>query len=174
MALPGVALSSYCPFVDLAVARYQRDSIAGLELSPVVRTELVQVLPERTLTVRRAGTQVRVLLEGLGPGGPVANRVDVILEQCKPPRGMMAASVDLTAVGPVQDGVVAWTTVPGGAHQTALNAAVELSLPSQSLAAFRIRVREVEFIGGPEAAATATPQELSERVVFTDVVMAPG
>jgi hypothetical protein len=53
------------PFVRLAVARYQPDSIAGCHLSPVVMTDWAQPLPERTLTVSRPSIQgVRVTLTG--------------------------------------------------------------------------------------------------------------
>lgn len=41
------------PFVRLAVARYQPDSLAECALSPVVMTDWVQPLPERTATVSR-------------------------------------------------------------------------------------------------------------------------
>ena len=36
---------SYRPLVRLAVARYQPNSLPGLELSPAVATDLVQLLP---------------------------------------------------------------------------------------------------------------------------------
>ncbi len=39
-------INSYCPFVRLAVARYQPDSLPNLHLSSVVATSLVQVMPE--------------------------------------------------------------------------------------------------------------------------------
>jgi hypothetical protein len=44
---------SLWPFVRLAVARYQPDSIPGAELSPVGLTDWVQPLPERAATVSR-------------------------------------------------------------------------------------------------------------------------
>lgn len=37
--------------VRLAVARYQPNSLPGLELSPAVTTDLVQLLPDRTVTM---------------------------------------------------------------------------------------------------------------------------
>lgn len=42
----------YCPFVRLALARYQPSSIAGLELSRVVLADYVQLLPQRTVGVQ--------------------------------------------------------------------------------------------------------------------------
>jgi hypothetical protein len=174
VALPGVAASSYCPFVQLAVARYQRDSITDHDLSPVVRTDMVQLQPDRTLTVRRSGELLFVALEGLGPAAPVANRVDVVLEHCDLPPGMDAADVDLTAFAPPGAGMPAWAPLPGGTRQTGLGAgAVQLPIPPGP-GALRVRVREVELIGGEPGPQTATPGELTERVVFTDAVMPPA
>ena len=60
------ATSSLWPFVRLAVARYQPNSIAGCELSGVALTSWVQPLPTRTLTVSRPdATHVQVTLTGV-------------------------------------------------------------------------------------------------------------
>jgi hypothetical protein len=109
IALPGVAKAEYCPFVQLAVARYQPNSIEGHELSQVVQTEMVPLLPERTLSVNSSQSGfVEVRLEGVDrPRSSTyfRNRVDVILEQLVlggdpilPPE-MPASAVDLTALG---------------------------------------------------------------------------
>ncbi len=53
------------PFVRLAVARYQPNSLPGLELSPVVLCDFAQLPPERTLTVSRPDARsVRVTVSG--------------------------------------------------------------------------------------------------------------
>jgi hypothetical protein len=41
----------YCPFVRLALTRYQPDSLPGLELSRVVLADFVQLWPDRQVTV---------------------------------------------------------------------------------------------------------------------------
>jgi hypothetical protein len=177
VSLPGVASSSYCPFVRLAVARYQPDSIADHHLSPIVRADLTQVLPDRTLTVTQTGNVVGVALAGLGPAGPQDNRVEVVLEHCDPPPGVPASAIALTALTADGD-APAWRRVEGATHQTQLGAApVSLTLPLGG-GAFRVRVREVELIGAepgvpPPASALATPGELGERVTFTDTVALP-
>jgi hypothetical protein len=173
VAVPGLATQSYSPFVQLAVARYQPSSIDGHELSRVVRTDMTPLLPDRRLTVRRGGGVVRVLLEGLGPTGPELNRLDVVLETCRPGPGVGAGEVDLVAFGPPADGVTAWQPVPDTARQVDLGAEAELpDLVSED--AVRVRVREVERIGTdgffPEP-QTGTAGELIERVVFTDAVV---
>jgi hypothetical protein len=59
------ATGALWPFVRLAVARYQPQSIAGCELSPVAFTSWVQPLPTRTLTVSRPDQRhVHVALTG--------------------------------------------------------------------------------------------------------------
>ncbi|MBX9246447.1 hypothetical protein ICW40_16770, partial [Actinotalea ferrariae] len=75
------------PFVRLAVARYQPDSIAGCALSAVGLTSWVQPLPTRTATVNRPDDdRVRVTVSGAvaflrglrrGDDGPQAPREDL-------------------------------------------------------------------------------------------------
>lgn len=56
---------SFWPFVQLAVARYQPDSVAGCHLSAPVRCNVVQLPPERTTSVSRTDDQhVRVVVSG--------------------------------------------------------------------------------------------------------------
>lgn len=53
------------PFVRLAVARYQPESIDGCHLSPPVKCDFVQLLPERTASVSRTDARhVRVVVSG--------------------------------------------------------------------------------------------------------------
>jgi hypothetical protein len=65
--------------VQLALARYQPDSLPDLRLSPAVRTDLVQLMPDRTLLIDKQAAQIRVSLTGVTPDPP--NRVEVTLEQ---------------------------------------------------------------------------------------------
>lgn len=56
---------SLWPFVRLAVARYQPDSLPGMDLSPVALTDWVQPLPERIATAnRRTDDTVRLTVTG--------------------------------------------------------------------------------------------------------------
>ena len=61
---------AYFPFVRLAVARFQPESIAGVHVSSVALTDFVQIVPERTATYDLAnvvaGGEVDVTLEGPG------------------------------------------------------------------------------------------------------------
>lgn len=162
--LPGLA-TSYRPFVRLAVTRYQPSSVDDAHaVSTIVRTDLVQLMPDRTLTVDTTGPDLVVTLEGLGPSGPVANRVDVIVETLP-----VDSEVEVSVLGSGTDGLVAWTAVRGPVSGP-LNAPI--TVPQATGAKVRLRVREVED-ALTLAGATATSGELAERVVFADLVALP-
>jgi len=59
------ARATFWPFVRLAVARYQPDSVPGAHLSTPVRLDFVQLAPERTASVSRTDdTHARVVVAG--------------------------------------------------------------------------------------------------------------
>jgi hypothetical protein len=161
---------SYCPLAQLAVARYQPNSLGGLELSPVVRTDYVPLLPDRTLTVDfSVDGEATVRLDGLGPAGPLANVVEVSVELCSVDS---PTATELVARPDVVDAPTApaWE-VMGLAVATGLGSPVTVAvLPDRPL---RVRVREVEQIGVAPGVARG-PTELHDRVVFTAVVAVPG
>jgi hypothetical protein len=154
LAPPG----SYSPLVQLALARFQRASLPGLAISPVVRTDFVPVLPDRTVTISVTGAEITVLLQGLAPSGPRRNRVDAVLERRADP----AAATGALTVG--ADGTWEQIAVASGGVDQSL----QLTNPGGEV---RVRVREVEMIGRDTSPAFGTVQELEERVVFTDVVV---
>jgi hypothetical protein len=51
--------ASYFPFVRLALARYQPNSIAGAHLSRVVQADFIQLAPGRSATVAATGQKLR-------------------------------------------------------------------------------------------------------------------
>ncbi len=167
--LPGPPATSYCPFARLAVARYQPESVPGLELSTVVRTEIVQLFSDRTLTLRRGARGLQVLLEGLGPVGPLPNKVFAVLELCDLPTGTPVSAIELTAT--TAEGLAAWRPLPDHAVEGLLNSPLPI-LPLPSVAgALRVVIREIEQI--PPTATVpgdALAAELAQRTVFVDVV----
>ncbi|QKE84416.1 hypothetical protein [Arthrobacter sp. NEB 688] len=69
------ARATFWPFVRLAVARYQPDSVAGAHLSTPVRLDQVQLAPERTASVARTdATHARVVVSGLAGHRESASR----------------------------------------------------------------------------------------------------
>lgn len=69
------------PFVRLALCRWQPDSLANVELSPVVRMDFVQVLADRTASVTWGPDNVTVTVSRspapLGNNPAIASRVDL-------------------------------------------------------------------------------------------------
>lgn len=75
------AQTSYYPFIRLALARYQPNSLPDAKISRVVQTDYAQVLPNRTLTVTKKGDrEFDVTVHGPAPAGPIPNRVEVELQ----------------------------------------------------------------------------------------------
>lgn len=158
------ALPSYGALIQLALARHQPFSLRqplDLSTSEVTMTDFVPLLPDRTLTITPGAGEVHATLEGLGPTGPLQNRVDVVVEQ------QTSGVVDGASATVGDGGVWAVTTsVPGSLDQ-------QVTVPVPSGAPTRLRIREVECIGIVNSPRLGTLDELSERVVFTDSVLLP-
>jgi hypothetical protein len=135
-----------------------------LERSAIVHSDIVNLLPDRTLTVEQGTSGVRVTLAGVHPTGITPNVVEVLVESSL---GAEPAS-PLTALGAPTAGVSAWNRVPGAFAGGAVGDPLPaLTLPSDG-ARHRIFVREVESIGADPAAAGSPFGDLSRRTVFAD------
>jgi hypothetical protein len=74
-------VTTYYPFVRLALARYQPDSIANAHLSPVILTDFMQLVPDRRLLARWMGDdRLYVQVSGYMPVDRAHNRMDVTLQ----------------------------------------------------------------------------------------------
>lgn len=162
--------SSYCPFVRLSLARYQAHSVAGLECSEAVKSEIVQVLPRRELKVVRSPGRVEVTAGSLA-ARPDLNQVDVILERwtgfgAPPELGVTYLQRQLEY--PI-DG---WVAVECRSQSIQDGRPVTFDLPAYDH--LRVRVREYETLPQPDQPsgwpAATSEKELLERVVFADVV----
>jgi hypothetical protein len=60
-------LQSYFPFVRLALARYQPNSVSGCALSSVATADFVQLAPDRSVVVTGTGSTRTVQVTGPGP-----------------------------------------------------------------------------------------------------------
>jgi hypothetical protein len=89
---------AYFPFVRLALARCQPDSIGGHELSTVVKAEIAQLTPDRTATVTMGAT-----LDVAVSGVVALNAFGVFAAGWKPP-----------VTPPPVSGAATTPTVPGG------------------------------------------------------------
>ena len=170
VALPVAANSSYWPFVQLAIARYQYNSVGrdaqGLSLSTVVRSEMVQLMPERTLTVRRAANSLFVALNGTQPFVGYS-KVAVYVEQLRPLPGVPVEAIDLALQTSASD-IPAW--VPSGAPVTSGVGWRELQVPIPTTPG-RVRIRIEER--APVLDAVGIPSG-DERIEYSDVVVLPS
>ncbi|MGI8901999.1 MAG: hypothetical protein ACR2HA_13940 [Nocardioides sp.] len=167
--LPGVAAASYSPFVRLAVARFQGQSLVApddLRMSSVVTVELSQVLPDRHLEVTRVAGGVQVKLSGLARlAEHQANRIFASLE-----RRVGAPGGDLTSLGLGDPDFPAWTRVAGGTTTGVVGESLSLTPPADG-GPLRLVVREVEEMRSDASVlGVDAPDELAHRTVFVDVV----
>ena len=174
--LPGIAAASYSPFVRLAVARFQANSITGpdadLRMSTVVTAEVAPVLPDRTLSVVRGPAGLDITLVGLARlAESQANRVFASLERLTRPPADAADPSDLASLGLGDPGFGAWTRLAGGTVAGVVNEVLpQLALPADA-ARLRLVVREVEEMHSDASAlGVDAPNELVDRTVFVDVV----
>lgn len=101
---------SYAPLVRLALARYQPHSLDGLALSTIVQAPFATLLPERVLRVSMVGNVLQVRLDGLGPDGPMPNRVEASLQVCALE---VAAVADLVALDDEGAASTFWHPIAG-------------------------------------------------------------
>jgi hypothetical protein len=174
IALPEAVAASYCPFAQLALARYQPHSIEQLELSPIVRTEMVQLLPERRLRIERREADVLVSLNGVGPGNGPHNRVVARVERFTG-RPADVFAVDLISFGeePPDDRTPIWVALANSAIWGKLGDLMSLPVPSSG-GPYRIHVREVDQIDGPYDDEPAFGADIYHRTVFADAIVLPG
>lgn len=133
------ASQSYTPFIRLALARWQPESLSGCELSPVVLAEFVQLAPDRSATVVVDSADPRnltITLTGPGPGEELGG------DQLVGPRGRVQVTVEARRPGVFADDELSWTPVStpvllSGSRQGNVNT----------------------FSGGVQLPATPTPQE---------------
>ncbi|MCK0113416.1 hypothetical protein MWU75_14800 [Ornithinimicrobium sp. F0845] len=183
---------SLWPFVRLVVARYQPDSLPECDLSPVVLTDWVQPLPERTATANRR-TEQTVRMTVTGPigmarlprprmvgGAPAGEgpvpQADAVLRiarevfatvQQAPPDGR--GDLDWTSFDRVRLPLAGMT----GARATwsaelDLPESVDLATPGSS-ERFRVLVEEYEYFDAdPEEGKKEGAPSTAQRLVYAD------
>lgn len=135
---------AYFPFVRLALARYQPNSVPGVELSRVVQADFVQVAPDRfaTLTTQSGSRQVQVVVTGPGYYDPQTSLAGTTME----------VTVEQQRAG--IEGDLGWAPVPHGdftlASQPALSYRMQwqgtITLPRPAGSApYRLVIKEYEL-----------------------------
>ncbi len=162
--------SAYTPFIRLALARYQPNSVStavldgeDVKLSPVVLLDFMQLLPDRAATVvgnsssggvsvSVSGRSYRDSSSGSGP-----SFMTVAIDKRLEPSGSGAENigwaesyreVGLDSVSTGRDGTTTWSGTIAG--------------PSDG-GSYRLVIREYERLG--------TPDKPQSRLVYTDTVL---
>jgi hypothetical protein len=174
--LPGVAAASYAPFVRLAVARFQAESLVGpdhdLRMSSVVTADLAPALPDRHLTVTDGSGGLEVTLSGLARlADHQVNRVFAGLERRAGPAGDVG---DLTSLSLGDPAFAAWRLVAGSTVAGVVGSALPPVRVPDGAGPLRLVVREVEELhSSPSGVGVDAADELATRTVFVDVVDLP-
>ena len=175
--------AAYMPFVKLALARYQPESVAETHLSSVVVADFVQTLPTRTAAARRvqSGAAVEVSV-----GGPMGNSAAAAVLQgdAQLTENNVRATVFTATVERQSAPGAAWMAAPGVEPVTlvaesmttladvVLRATIRLPEPLRASGTrLRVAVAEVEVhsADAPQGAG-AVP---AGRLVYADTLELP-
>jgi hypothetical protein len=150
--------AAYFPYVRLALARYQPQSLPGAHLSRVVLADFAQLLPDRSASITFDpidATSLQLAINGLTYGGPGAAVMTATL-QTQPPGGGDLAWVPIS--------VISLTPHAFGGPDTLWTAQVTLPATRGSRP-FRLLIQEFEtFIRD-------VPGSEQERLVYADVLV---
>jgi hypothetical protein len=128
---------AYFPFLRLALARYQPQSMPGAHLSRVVLADFTQLLPDRSASITFDpidATSLQLAINGLTYGGPGAAVMTATL-QTQPPGGGDLAWASIS--------VISLTPHAFGGPDTLWTAQVTLPAPRGSRP-FRLLIQEFE------------------------------
>lgn len=184
---------AYYPFVRLCLARYQPNAIAGCELSEIVSSEFIQLLPEREVSIQVSEVARKVARLQVSIAGPVSLRLSEVATaatSAKPgPANRMVLRVD-RAHGNPREGT-AWLPVldKGGREVTELAYADGLwtlprsqqplyELEDDVLYSVYLEERQVVMVDGEEPTDNTYPRQpsvcCSERLVYVNRLMMPS
>ena len=165
--------NSYYPFVRMALARFQPNSIPDAHLSRVVLADFAQLTPDRTAAVTYATpNSLQVMVAGFGYTSSAIEleipNMNVFASQ-KLHGNPMTISLEAQMIGtdlgwvPVPNSEVSMPPQDGPNGSTIWKGGMELPADRGSVK-LRLVIREYElFIGGPEA-------HIEKRIVYADVL----
>ncbi|MEI8407494.1 MULTISPECIES: hypothetical protein [unclassified Kribbella] len=160
--------SAYAPFVQLVVARYQPDSLDGLETSNLVTCETVRALPNRLLAVEHSSQTLRITVTGQGP--QTANRLEAVIDELR--AEFDPDTVELLALPGAQPSpVTAWRPRPDTSSTGTIGTPLPPITIPHSTGHLRLRVREIDDI--PSDGFAIGPPELIEQTPYFDIVALP-
>jgi len=169
---------AYFPFIRLALARFQPNSVPGAHLSQVVVANFAQILPERNLSVSFNPSKlsdINITLSGVsyiqGYAGSGPGEVEAVLENKKP------NLPDELGWEPVKDAAVILKPQRAGASEVgSFIWQGTLKLPSGlKIQDYRIAVREYELFDTDEVDKTArtvaaVTHKKYKRLVYAETI----
>ena len=167
---------SYFPFVRMALARFQPNSVKDAHLSKTVLADYVQLAPERTVTLVTNPDdpdRLNISVAGrtfLGTTGPIP---------APTLGGVVEVSIDRRVTGTSDD--LGWTPVtdpsfqvipdPGQPTEPLLwSGQVVLGSGPRAPGQFRILIKEFESLAA-DAPSQSPPFQLVNRLVFADAIL---
>ena len=150
--------TAYFPFVRLALARYQVNSIRGAHLSPVVLADFAQLVPNRTASVvnnPKDANQVLVTVAGV-PGTAGSQRqtiIEVEVEEANPAVGDELGWTPIESRGPI--------TLP---RVNAQQWTGSVTLPAPTGKQYRLVIKEFEVFNILKEADSAQSPRKDKRV----------
>ena len=179
--------AAYTPMVQLALARYQPYSVSGVEISPVVLTDYVQLLPQRTSSFHVPEDRGTVVVSLAGPVGIPATaphgfstaaqagatrRVQAWVELLRPDA---VSDLEWQRWGPAVDLDVTYPWAKWFVSDT-VSASWMGSVPLPPAGSGRVRVQLVEFELHPSddgEPSVPSASSVAARPVFADTVELP-
>jgi hypothetical protein len=162
---------AYMPFVRLGLVRYQEQSLPGCALSPIVTVDIVQTLPDRTLTVTRADAALELKLVG-----PTYTAIRLVGDPRTDDAVLAHAVARLERRNPaIADDAIGWQNIDGTEVELARSLdgvtatwTGSVQVPPDDGAARRLVVVEEDRLSVDEQ--TPGDDGLGARVVYADVM----
>jgi hypothetical protein len=166
----GKIKDSYFPFIRLALCRYQPHSMPGLEISPVVLADYIQLAPDRVAVISPVTYKGKLAHHQRHVRIAVAGRSFAVGQQG--PRTAVTVDVQRRIEGTPQD--AGWeSTGPVVSLQRAQSAGVThyqgiVGLPPAGKSQLRLVIRELEQYPVPHRGLARRGTAVPERVVYLD------
>jgi hypothetical protein len=156
---------SYFPFVRLALTRYQPHSIPNAHLSPLVLSDFIQLVPDRTLEIRFEDEQnFSLVLHGYGPTRKTINRAAVSLQRREPGIPGDLGWITFQTSDPA-------VPSPMGNIPNYWRWSFKMALPeTRGSLSFRVVVQEYEYYLPDVTTGSAVGTQHEQRMVYVDAV----
>jgi hypothetical protein len=162
---------AYTPFVRLALVRYQPHSLEQAHISRVVLADILQTLPDRTVTITPDAAQPASLAVAVN-GPSIAARRDPTGAIVNAPT-MVEATLEQRAAA-IADETLGWEALPGTtvslvpeAHQPSMTWRGRVTLPDGD-GSLRLVIREYEPLFADDMGGAGSV--VARRLVFVDTI----